>query len=355
MFKFLSRKSKKVEQVDDLEPNNEPKGLDSNNEDNNITQVEPQEQKSSWFSRLKNSLSKTRNRFTNGLADLILGKKSLDNELIEEIETQLLISDVGIETTQKIISQLTQGISRKEIKDPEAVLAALKKYLAQILKEHQGNFNLNNYNKPNVVLMVGINGAGKTTTIGKLASKLKQQGNKVMLAAGDTFRAAAIEQLQAWGDRNEVPVVAQAQGSDSASVLYDALNSATAKQMDVLIADTAGRLHTKDNLMEELKKVKRVMQKIDVNAPHEVLLVLDAGTGQNALLQAQEFNKTIKLTGIVLTKLDGTAKGGIIFTIADQLKLPIYFIGIGEQKEDLRSFNAEEFVAALFGDDSILS
>lgn len=366
MFKFFSRKAKNESQQTDKESAELPIAIENEpvttHAEEATAQViedspkdsspEPEPAKSpSWFSRLRSSLSKTRNRLSDGLSNLILGKKELDDELLDEIETQLLVSDVGVETTEKIISHLTDGISRRAIKDPAAVLAALKTHLSDILEQHEATLPLQHASSPTVILMIGINGAGKTTTIGKLAAHFVQMNKKVMLAAGDTFRAAAIEQLKVWGERNEVPVIAQSQGADSASVIYDALNSAKAKDIDILLADTAGRLHTRDNLMEELKKVKRVLSKQDPHAPHEVLLVLDAGIGQNALLQAKEFHKAIGVTGLILTKLDGTAKGGIIFTIADQLKLPIYYIGVGEQKDDLRPFVAKEFVAALFGDE----
>ena len=300
------------------------------------------------FGRLKQGLSRTRSSFTAGLADLALGKKTIDDELLEEIETLLLTSDVGVEATQRIIADLTGRISRKELKDPEALYRALQEDMVRILAPCDKPLEINATQKPYVILMVGVNGAGKTTTIGKLAKRLQAEGHSVMLAAGDTFRAAAVEQLQTWGERNNVPVIAQQTGADSASVIFDALQAAQSRKMDVLIADTAGRLHTQSNLMEELKKVKRVMAKLDDSAPHEVLLVVDAGTGQNALNQAQQFNEAVGLTGITLTKLDGTAKGGVIFAIAQKMQIPIRFIGVGEGIDDLRPFNAEEFVAALF-------
>lgn len=302
----------------------------------------------SWFGRLTSSLTRTRTKFTEGLANLFLGRKVIDEELLEEIETHLLTADVGIEATKRIIETLTRGISRKELNDPTAVFNALQKALTAILTPCEYPLSLTPTSQPYVILMVGVNGAGKTTTIGKLAKKFQQAGRKVMLAAGDTFRAAAVEQLQVWGERNQVPVVAQHTGADSASVIFDAFQSAKAKGIDILIADTAGRLHTRENLMDELKKVKRVIQKLDPTAPHEIMLVLDAGTGQNALVQAQKFHEALGVTGITLTKLDGTAKGGIIFAIADSLKLPIRFIGVGEKIDDLRSFEAQSFVSALF-------
>jgi fused signal recognition particle receptor len=300
------------------------------------------------FSRLIQGLTRTRSGLTTGLADLALGKKSIDDELLEDIETLLLTADVGVEATQRIITDLTNRVSRKELKDSEALLSALKADMTAILTPCDAPLEIDAGHKPFVILMVGVNGAGKTTTIGKLTKRLQAEGRSVMLAAGDTFRAAAVEQLQTWGERNDVPVIAQQSGADSASVIYDALQAAQARNIDVLIADTAGRLHTQSNLMEELKKVKRVMGKLDATAPHEVLLVVDAGTGQNALNQAQQFNEAVGLTGITLTKLDGTAKGGVIFAIANKMQMPIRFIGVGEGIDDLRPFNAEEFVAALF-------
>jgi len=300
------------------------------------------------FKRLRDGLSRTRHSLSDGLADLVLGSKSIDDELLEEIETRLLMADVGIEATREIIDGLTEQVARKQLNDAEALMTALRDHMQAILVPRSQVLEIPAGVRPYVVLMVGINGAGKTTTIGKLAHRLQQQGLKVMLAAGDTFRAAAVEQLQTWGERNDVTVIAQQQGSDSASVIYDALQAAQARNIDVLIADTAGRLHTQTNLMEELKKIKRVMGKLDDSAPHEVMLVVDAGTGQNALNQAQEFNEAIGITGITLTKLDGTAKGGIIFAIAKKIQTPIRFVGVGEDIDNLREFNAEEFVDALF-------
>ena len=304
-----------------------------------------------FFTRLKNSLYKTRLSFTNSLADLILGRKEIDEDLLDELEMVLLTADVGVEATDKIIQNLTDQVSRKELKDPQALIQSLKEQLEQMLEpvakplvaEHAADTQ-----KPFVILMVGVNGVGKTTTIGKLAKKFQNEGKSVMLAAGDTFRAAAVEQLQTWGERNNVPVVAQKTGADSAAVIFDAIQSATAKKIDVLIADTAGRLHTQSNLMEELKKVKRVIQKVDGEAPHEVMLVLDAGTGQNAISQAKQFNEAVNLSGLTITKLDGTAKGGIIFALADQLGIAVRFIGVGEGIDDLRPFDAKEFSQALF-------
>lgn len=305
-------------------------------------------EKAGLFRRLKDGLSRTRQNLTGGVADLVLGSKAIDDDLLEEIETTLLLADVGVDATREIIDALTRQVARKELNDADALLAALRQQMQGILAPVTRPLVIPPQPRPWVILMVGINGAGKTTTIGKLAHRFQQQGLKVMLAAGDTFRAAAVEQLQAWGERNDVPVIAQQQGADSASVIFDALQSAQARDMDVLIADTAGRLHTQTNLMEELKKIKRVMGKLDDDTPHEVMLVVDAGTGQNALNQAQEFNEVVGLTGITLTKLDGTAKGGIIFALAKKMNIPIRFIGVGEGIENLREFDAEEFVAALF-------
>lgn len=307
-------------------------------------------EKVSWFSRLKKSLHRTRSQFSEGLASLFLGKKELSPELLESLETHLLLSDVGVEATQYIIATLEKGISRKEIKDPQAVYAALKQTLLNILKPCEVPLVLAEKERPFVILMIGVNGAGKTTTIGKLAHKFKAEKHSVMLAAGDTFRAAAVEQLQRWGERNDVPVIAQHTGADSASVIFDAFAASKARKIDILIADTAGRLHTRENLMDELKKVKRVLGKQNEHAPHEVLLVLDASTGQNGLMQAKTFHEAIGVTGIALTKLDGTAKGGIIFAIANHLKLPIRFIGVGESIDDLRPFEAQAFVDALFAE-----
>lgn len=304
---------------------------------------------SSWFGRLKSQLSRTRASFTEGLAQLFLGKKTLDEDLLRSIQAKLISADVGVEATASIIDSLSKGISRQELKDPMAVFKALQLSLEAILLPCEKPLLIESH-RPFVILMIGINGAGKTTTIGKLAHYFQSQGRSVMLAAGDTFRAAAVEQLQAWGERNQVPVIAQHSGADSASVIFDAFQSAQAKGIDILIADTAGRLHTRDNLMDELKKIKRVIQKLDPNAPHEVMLVLDAGTGQNALIQAEKFNEALGVTGISLTKLDGTAKGGIIFAIAKKLNLPLRFIGVGEQQDDLRPFEAKAFVDALFGE-----
>jgi fused signal recognition particle receptor len=311
-----------------------------------------QETKSGFFSRLRRGLGRTSDNLVQGMGTLFLGRKEIDIELIEELESRLLLADVGVDATRDIIDHLTQRVSRRELTRPEALQAALQEELLALLRPCEQPLEVGG-RKPFVILMVGVNGVGKTTTIGKLAKRYLSQGHSVMLAAGDTFRAAAVEQLQVWGERNGVPVVAQHTGADSASVIYDALQAAKARDVDVLIADTAGRLHNKDNLMEELKKVTRVMAKLDPDAPHEVMLVLDAGTGQNALSQADQFRQWVGISGISLTKLDGTAKGGVIFAIAKKLGLPIRYIGIGEAVDDLRPFEAEPFIEALFaGDDA---
>jgi fused signal recognition particle receptor len=302
------------------------------------------------FASLRQRLSKTRENLSSGLADLLLGKKQVDDQLLEELEDQLLMADVGMQATQKITSRLTESLQRRQLSDSESLIGALKQTMAELLHPCAIPLQIDAQKKPFVILMVGVNGAGKTTTVGKLAQQFKNQGLKVMLAAGDTFRAAAVEQLQTWGERLEVPVVKQGQGADSASVIFDALQSAQARDIDVLIADTAGRLHTQLSLMDELEKIKRVMAKLDPEAPHETLLVLDAGTGQNALPQASKFRDTIGVSGLVLTKLDGTAKGGMIFSVAEQLQTPIRYIGVGETVDDLRPFDHEEFVDALLAD-----
>ncbi len=299
------------------------------------------------FSRLKNRLARTRNGLSGGLAELLLGKKTIDDEVLEELETRLLMADVGVEATNTIIKGLAERVSRKQLADPTALMNALRDEMLAILDPCGQPLKVSPAQRPYVILMVGVNGVGKTTTIGKLAKRLQADGKSVMLAAGDTFRAAAVEQLQVWGQRNGIPVIAQQKGADAASVVYDAVQAAQARHMDVLIADTAGRLHTQAHLMEELKKIKRVIGKLDSLAPHEIMLVVDAGTGQNALSQAIQFHQAVTLTGITLTKLDGTAKGGIIFAIAKRLAIPIRFIGVGESIEDLRSFEADEFVDAL--------
>lgn len=301
------------------------------------------------FSSLSRGLKKTRVQFTEKLANIFLGKKTIDENLVQAIETQLILADVGVEVCNQIITDLEKKISRKELNDSETVFRELKTLLTQILLPCQKSIPLS-ADKPYVILIVGVNGTGKTTTIGKLSKRFQQDDLKVMMAAGDTFRAAAIEQLEVWGKRNDIPVISQHLGADSASVIFDAQQAAKARNIDLLIADTAGRLHTQNNLMEELKKIKRVMMKFDPATPQQTLLVLDATTGQNALKQAEQFNEAIGITGIILTKLDGTAKGGIIFAIAQKIKAPIYFIGVGEQADDLLPFDAEKFVEALFED-----
>jgi len=300
------------------------------------------------FQRLKQGLTRTRGSLTQGLARLVLGKKTIDDELLEEIETHLLTADVGAAATQRILDDLTARVKRRQLGDAQALLAALKEDMGAILAPCSQPLIIPPEVRPYIILMVGVNGVGKTTTIGKLAKRLQGEGLSVMLAAGDTFRAAAVEQLQTWGERNGVAVVAQERAADPASVIFDGVQAARARGIDVLIADTAGRLHTQSNLMEELKKIKRVMAKLDAAAPHETLLVIDASIGQNALNQARQFHEAVGVSGIVLTKLDGTAKGGVIFAVAEQMKLPIRFIGVGEGIDDLRPFDAGDFVEALF-------
>ena len=305
--------------------------------------------KESLFTRLKAGLQKTRSNFGDGFAALVAGKKVIDAGLLEELESLLLMADVGIEATTTIIDELTASLKRNQLKDPQALYDALQENLEALLLPCEKPLEIKSApGKPFVILMVGVNGVGKTTTIGKLARKFQDENKSVMLAAGDTFRAAAVEQLQAWGERNNVPVVAQHTGADSASVIYDAYESARARNVDVLIADTAGRLHNKSNLMQELEKVIRVLKKLDENIPQEIMLVLDAGTGQNGLSQAENFSRAVNISGITLTKLDGTAKGGMIFAFARHFGLPIRYIGIGEKADDLRTFKATDFVAALF-------
>lgn len=315
-----------------------------------------------FFGRLKRGLGRTSESFTAGMGTLFLGRKTIDADLLEELESQLLMADVGIEATSEIITHLTARVSRKELSDPQALMQALREELHSLLAPCEISLDMDTKGNgdpsaasetqaPFVILMVGVNGVGKTTTIGKLARRFQEEGRSVMLAAGDTFRAAAVEQLQHWGERHDVPVIAQHTGADSASVIFDALQAATARGVDVLIADTAGRLSNKSHLMDELSKVVRVMGKLNPAAPHEVMLVLDAGTGQNALAQAAQFRDAVGVTGLTLTKLDGTAKGGVIFAIARRLGLPIRFIGVGESALDLRPFVAEEFIQALFDRD----
>ena len=311
-----------------------------------VVQEQEKPTKEGFFARLKRSLLKTKENLGSGFISLFRGKK-IDDDLFEELEEQLLIADVGVETTRKIIANLTEGASRKQLRDAEALYGLLKDEMGEILAKVDEPLNIEG-KTPFVILMVGVNGVGKTTTIGKLARQFEQQGKSVMLAAGDTFRAAAVEQLQVWGQRNNIPVIAQHTGADSASVIFDAIQAAKARNVDVLIADTAGRLQNKSHLMEELKKIVRVMKKLDEDAPHEVMLTIDASTGQNAISQAKLFHEAVGLTGITLTKLDGTAKGGVIFSVADQFGIPIRYIGVGERIEDLRPFKSDDFIEALF-------
>lgn len=327
MFKFLKRKESQIEAS---------------------TKEVSQNVKNSFFSHIKKGLQKTRHQLTEGLANLVLGKKQVDADLIEEVEDLLLTADVGPSVTQDIIQLLGLKLARNQLADGQAVWEILQQQLTELLQPCEQAFMINSEHKPTVILVVGVNGVGKTTSIGKLAHYWQKQGKQVMLAAGDTFRAAATEQLTIWAERNQIPIVAQHQGADSASVIYDALQAAKARNIDVLISDTAGRLHTKNNLMQELQKVKKVLSKLDASAPHEIMLILDAGTGQNALVQAEAFNEALSLTSLMLTKLDGTAKGGVIFAIAKKLALPIRFVGLGEGIDDLEAFSAQEFVRALF-------
>ncbi len=336
-----------VAQVAASDPEEAQEGKPLTLTETGTSEVQAQASEAGIFTRLKQGLSRTSGTLFQGLGNLFLGAKEIDEDLFEELESRLLMADVGVEATGEIIESLTQRVSRKELTRPEALQAALKEELLALLRPVQKPLDPSTQ-KPFVILMVGVNGVGKTTTIGKLAKRFGREGRAVMLAAGDTFRAAAVEQLQVWGERNSVPVIAQHTGADCASVIYDSMQAAQARGIDVLIADTAGRLHNKDNLMDELKKVVRVMGKLDETAPHEVMLVLDAGTGQNALAQASHFQGVVGVSGICLTKLDGTAKGGVIFAIAKKLNLPIRYIGVGEGVEDLRPFNAEQFIDALF-------
>lgn len=306
------------------------------------------ENKPSFFARLKSSLSRTRNQLASKLASLVLGKKEIDAELLQQLEKILLEADLGVVVTKNIIQHLTNSLNRQQLKNPQDLFAQLKAELESQLLPLQQPLTISTEQKPFVIMMIGVNGTGKTTSIGKLANQLKNQGYQLCLAAGDTFRAAAVEQLNVWADRLSIPIIKQHTGADSASVIFDALQSAQAKQQDILIADTAGRLHNKSHLMDELKKIKRVLGKLDPTAPHEVLLVIDATTGQNALQQAEIFTKEIGVTGLILTKLDGTARGGIVFAIGQKLGLPIRYIGVGEGVEDLRPFDAKAFVEALF-------
>lgn len=349
MFSFLRKKAPnesqgQANQADDTNAENVPAAAATEAENTDAAQ-----QKTGLFGRLREGLSRTSSRLTEGFATLVMGRRAIDDELLEELETQLLTADLGVEATTDIIADLTRRVARKQLGDAQALFSAMREDMITLLAPSARPLQLPEGPGPFVILMVGINGVGKTTTIGKLARQFQLQGKSVMLAAGDTFRAAAVEQLQVWGQRNDIPVISQHSGADSASVIFDALQAAKARNVDILIADTAGRLHTQSNLMEELKKVKRVMAKLDDSAPHEVMLVLDAGTGQNALQQAQQFGDAVGVTGITLTKLDGTAKGGIIFAIARKTGLPIRYIGVGEKIDDLRPFEATEFVDALLG------
>jgi fused signal recognition particle receptor len=313
-------------------------------------QADAEGTRSSFFGRLKAGIARTREALGEGIARIVSGRKRLDAESLEDLEALLLGADVGLETTSAVVAELTERLKRDELKDPEALYAGLSELLTARLAGHAEPLELpERGGAPFVILTIGVNGAGKTTTIGKLAAHYKAAGRSVLLAAGDTFRAAAVQQLQAWGERNAVPVIAQAQGSDPASVVFDALSAAHARHVDVLIADTAGRLHTQANLMDELKKVKRVLGKVDATAPHETLLVIDATAGQNALAQALKFHEAVGLTGVVVTKLDGTARGGIVFALVDRLKLPIRYIGVGEALEDLRPFEPAAYVEAMLG------
>ncbi len=317
-----------------------------------MSEVEEVEQrKGGLWQRLRAGLSRTRGQLAEGVGNLLLGAKEIDTQVLEDLETALLTTDVGVETTREVMNELTQRVKRRELNDTLALHEALASLLKARLKPLERALPVAGGARPFVILFVGVNGAGKTTTIGKLAAQLKGQGRSVMLAAGDTFRAAAVEQLQTWGERNGVPVIAQRQGADSASVLFDALQAAQSRGVDVLLADTAGRLQAKTNLMEELAKIKRVIARVDATAPHEVVLVLDAGIGQNALSQVREFDAAVGVTGLVLTKLDGTARAGVLFNIARQTGKPVYFIGVGEGIEDLRPFSADAFVDALLARD----
>lgn len=316
-----------------------------------MSETEEKNGKGGFWKRLSSSLGKTRTQLAEGVGNLLLGEKEIDQEVLDDLETALLLTDVGVETTQEIMADLSTRVRRKELNDTLALHGALGSLLKELLDPLVEPFEVPGADRPFVIFMVGVNGAGKTTSIGKLARYFTQQGLSVMLAAGDTFRAAAVEQLQAWGERNDVAVVAQGQGADSASVVYDAVQAAESRGVDVLIADTAGRLQAKTSLMEELAKVKRVVQRLNSRAPHQVLLVLDASVGQNALSQVREFDAAVGVTGIILTKLDGTAKAGVVFAIARQVRKPIYFIGIGEGIDDLKPFAAEPFVDALLAND----
>lgn len=345
MIKWLKKSHKAETRVVETDLPNIDENQDSTSDNS--------EKSGGIFARFKQGLKKTRNGLGNGIANLLLGKKEIDADLLDELESLLISADLGMDATNNILNHLNSELKRKFLGNSDAVFEHLRKYLKDLLLTRQEKLVLDTSKRPYVILMVGINGAGKTTTIGKLAKQYKLQGKKVMLAAGDTFRAAAVEQLQAWGERNAIPVIAQHTGADSASVIYDAIQAAKARGVDVLIADTAGRLHTQNNLMEELKKVKKVIKKLDDSAPHEIMLVLDASIGQNALNQAQEFHNAVAVSGITITKLDGTARGGILFAIAHALEIPFRFIGIGEGIDDLREFDANYFVDAIFEHDRI--
>lgn len=356
MIKWFKRnQDSKPQQIDANQDNHDESVLESASVEAVDLPVQQQETSNEGiFARFKRSLSKTRHQLGDGIARLLLGKKEISQDLLDELETLLISADLGIDTTQAVLKQLTDALERKQLSDGDTVFEALKSHLQNILAKETLPLSLETDDHlPFVILMVGVNGAGKTTTIGKLAKQFQKQGKKVMLAAGDTFRAAAVEQLHVWGERNDITVIAQHTGADSASVIFDALQAAKARKMDVLIADTAGRLHTQSNLMEELKKVKRVLHKLDPKAPHETMLVLDASIGQNALTQARQFHEAVHLTGITMTKLDGTAKGGIVFAIANELGIPFRYLGVGEGIEDLRPFDAAQFVGAIFNDDHI--
>ncbi len=349
MFSFFKKdKDKESKAESKTESETSAESLAPQNNQTSAPEVTPQS-KPSFFARLKSSLSRTRNQLASKLANLVLGKKEIDAELLQQLEKILLEADLGVIVTKNIIQHLTNNLNRQQLKSPQDLFAQLKSELEQQLLPLQQPLTISSTTqKPFVIMMIGVNGTGKTTSIGKLANQLKNQGHSLCLAAGDTFRAAAVEQLNVWAERLSIPIIKQHTGADSASVIFDALQSAQAKQQDILIADTAGRLHNKSNLMDELKKIKRVLGKLDPTAPHEVLLVIDATTGQNALQQAEIFTKEIGVTGLILTKLDGTARGGIVFAIGQKLGLPIRYIGVGEGVEDLRPFDAKAFVEALF-------
>ena len=306
----------------------------------------PKDSGAGFFSRLRRGLGRTSENLVQGMGTLFLGRKEIDEDLLEELESRLLMADVGIEATREIIDHLTLRVSRKELTHAEGLQAALREELLGLLKPCEQALDVGG-RKPYVILMVGVNGVGKTTTIGKLSHLLQQQGHTVLLAAGDTFRAAAIEQIQAWGEKNGVPVIAQQHGADAAAVIFDALAAARARGTEVVIADTAGRLHTKNNLMEEMKKIRRTITKFDATLPVETMLVLDAGTGQNAITQADQFDQAIGISGITLTKLDGSARGGIVFALSRKLGKPLRFIGVGEQIDDLQPFDATSYIDAL--------